>query len=152
MLKLGAATEREEEGEEAGMNLHAYHCGPIDFGWELLPTVDQMAEKIAGVEAVAKWKGNATYLEPLPVTEFIKAFEAAKTLARDVGWDGGFSEGPCVFWLPSPCHCINGSNSFQCGFVWKQDDNGSAFIVSPIPLDWLKDEESGVLRYKCADI
>src|SRR5215471_17117579 len=98
MLKLGAATEREEEGEEAGMNLHAYHCGPIDYQWELLPTVDQMAEKIAGVEAVAKWNGSFTYLEPLPVTQFLKAFESAKALARDVGWDGGFSEGPCVFW------------------------------------------------------
>jgi len=62
------------------------------------------------------------------IVEFLRDFETAKAEAQKVGWEGDYRAAPRVFWLPQP-----ESNSMSYAFIWKQDNNGTTFIVSPIP-------------------
>ena len=64
--------------------------------------------------------------------KFLENFDSARKLARVRGWEGDYRAGnePRVFWLPA-------ESEFLYGFVWKQDNNGTIFVVSPRPLPWL---------------
>jgi hypothetical protein len=53
-------------------------------------------------------------------------------LAERHGWEGDFSFPARVLWLLE-----EGSNAFAYAFVWKQDHNGTTYVVSPYPLPWL---------------
>jgi hypothetical protein len=56
----------------------------------------------------------------------------ALAAARQAGWEGDFREGPFISVLPDP------NNMCSAVYVgWKQDNNGTTFIVSPFPLPHL---------------
>lgn len=105
---------------------------PIDFRWEYLPTVEEVASKFAYADAEAAVHGDADGGDEL--TSFLAAFEAAKKLASAGYWEGDYRNPPVVFFLPTELE-------FQYAFAWKQDNNGSTFVVSPVALPWL-DEHS----------
>lgn len=115
------------EPETARAGWHVYMLPPIDFGWEHLPTVEKIAGEIAGNEARARV--HEDFDEVYTADAFLRDFEHAKSLARDVGWEGDYrgDKGPRIFWLP-------GDGAFDFAFVWKQDNNGTTFVVSPAPL------------------
>lgn len=107
----------------------AYQINPIDFRWELLLTVDEVAGRLASEAAkqiVAGWNSASTEVE-----QFFADYERARGLAREVGWEGDFRHPPQVFFLPD-------EGTFAYAFVWKQENNGGTFIISPRPLAWLK--------------
>ena len=104
-----------------------YGIMPIDFGWEMLSSVEQAAAQIARTAAAEMVSG---YGEPGAVERFLKSFQEARKLAVQVGWEGDFRQEPKVFWIPD-------ENAFAYGFVWKQDNNGETFVVSPQPMPWL---------------
>lgn len=107
-----------------------YSASPIDWEWELSPSVEQM-------KAIVKRRSKEDPMYEhggLNVEELEELFEDAKEDAREVGWEGDMVLGPVVFTLPDP-H----SNSFAIGFAWKQSNNGTTFIFSPFELPWLKD-------------
>lgn len=60
----------------------------------------------------------------------------AAVLKECCEWEGSITAGPYVFALP-----VHDSSSLHLGFVWKQNNNGTTFIASPLPLWWL-DEPS----------
>jgi hypothetical protein len=71
------------------------------------------------------------------VSAFLADFAYALRLAKDTGqWEGDYNYEPRVFWSPDP-----DLFRFSYGFVWKQDNNGTTFIISPQPLKWLEDDE-----------
>lgn len=108
--------------------MFTYHIAPIDTGWENLRTVDQTIEDLDTVELRANPKGYG----PAPdvsVDDFEYAWGEAKELAYGAGWEGDFKHDPVVFWVPV-------TDGFQYGFVFKQDNNGSTFVVSPVPMPW----------------
>jgi len=110
--------------------MYVYHIHPIDFRWETLLTVKEFGEKLAAhdlINAVDDYGSAATEFKV-----FLAKFEKAKELAKQVGWEGDFRHDPAVFTLPMEL-------SFAYGFVWKQDNNGNCFVVSPYPMPWLKD-------------
>ena len=109
--------------------MYAYHITPIDFRWELLLAVREVASKLAehDIEAAFGCGYAATEFKV-----FMKKFAEAQELAKKVGWEGDFRNDPAVLTLPMDA-------SFVYGFVWKQDNNGNCFVVSPYPLPWLKD-------------
>lgn len=119
--------------EERNMTHFIYRIGPIDAGWDYLPTVEEVAKKVA-IENIA----DATSKDPLHYEsyenfdKFMDAFRSAKSIAKCTGWEGDYRlyEGPRVFFLPS-------ESTFEYGFVWKQDNNGSTFVISPIELPHL---------------
>ncbi|WP_052757368.1 hypothetical protein [Sphingobium chungbukense] len=110
------------------MTWKAYAIIPIDWTWEFLPTVQEMAGRFA--ESDATQRVESVDYDPLYLDNFWKHFELAKRLAAQEGWEGDFRQHPRVFFLPD-------ENQFRYGFVWKQENNGTTFVVSPQPLSWL---------------
>jgi hypothetical protein len=109
---------------------YAYAVSPIDIGWEHLPLAEEVTADIARQEAA---EVVHEYPGAYGVLEFLSAIKEAKAEARKVGWEGDYRDAPCVFWLPSP-----DSSDMRYAFIWKQDNNGTTFIVSPFRLPWLE--------------
>ena len=98
-----------------------YSVGPIDHGWENLKTVRQTLSEIMNSEDDFLEKYD---IPTESIDSFLKRWESAKEAARRHGWEGDFRHEPYVFWLPSEV-------DFVYGFVFKQDNNGTTFVVSP---------------------
>jgi hypothetical protein len=105
------------------MSWYAYHISPIDMGWEYLPTVGDFVAKIK--------KDVPQFYSQEYLDRIVTDFEKAQELAEETGWEGDFRHDPCVFFLPGDVY-------LNYGFVWKQDNNGNTFVVSPRPLFWLE--------------
>lgn len=105
----------------------AYCIPPIDHGWQYLRTVAETLSDISAMDYEVGIKGD---IDAQTIREFLEGWEAAKEAAGEVGWEGDFRGHPRVFWLPSEYDC-------QFGFVFKQDNNGTTFVVSPQPLPHL---------------
>lgn len=105
---------------------------PIDFNWDLLPTVESVAVTLAKIEAENLVRYGEDSSPGLSYSEFIDLWESAKIAAAEVGWEGDFRHPPCVLWQPV-------DDAFRPGFVIKQDNNGDTFVVSPVPLPHLED-------------
>jgi hypothetical protein len=110
----------------------AYHLSPIDFGWEFLPTFQEVAARFAESDAMKIVHGGEYDIDDYPKLK--KDLEFAKDLALEAGWEGDYrgSHTPRVLFLPD-------ETEFICAFAWKQENNGSTFVVSPKPLPWLDD-------------
>lgn len=110
------------------MKWTVYEILPIDFGWENLKSVK------ATFHALAEGHDEFEHPDGINTDEvrgFLTAWESAKQAAKQHGWEGDFRNDPSVFWLPA-------EHSFEFGFVIKQDNNGTTFVVSPRPLPWLR--------------
>lgn len=112
---------------------HFYDIPPMDFGWNRLDTVKAHARRLA--EAIDG--GGEGLLELTAFLEFVGA-ALDQASRRRVGplprawWEGDFREGcePRVVVLPNdPVPAL--------ALVWKQENNGTTFIVSEVPMDWL---------------
>ena len=116
----------------------AYEIQPIDFGWDYLPTVEEIVSKCASESARAALSrcdndDFSIYSKADIDTEvFIKDFHAAQEMATKLRWEGDFSHSARVLWLPD-------ENTFVYRFVWKQANNGTTYVVSPHPLPWLRE-------------
>jgi hypothetical protein len=64
---------------------------------------------------------------------YISVSNGAYALARLVHWEGDIREGPFVSMLPFP-----GNNWSAPIIAWKQDNNGTTFIASPVSLPWVE--------------
>lgn len=116
------------------MAWHVYEIAPIDFGWHNLKPVSKLAGELAQQQfstAALDPEDRMSNSEDPNVEDFMARWESAKSAARSAGWDGDFRQEPVVFWLP-------GDTEFVYGFVIKQDNNGTTYIVSPIELPHLK--------------
>ena len=111
-----------------------YRISPIDMGFRFLWTVDRFRdqlrlEDIANHDGFSGLSGGPIVLRGL--NQFELDFERAKHLARDHGWEGDFREGPFV--MPVLIEIEVGY-----AFVFKQDNNGTTFVLSPVPLPYLE--------------
>lgn len=108
----------------------AHSTGPIDLGWDFLPTVEEVASQIAEHEANSEVEEHAR--PPYLFASFIADFNAAKAAATAEGWDGDFKSYalPRVIFLPD-------EGQFIYGFVWKQANNGTTYVVTRHKLAWL---------------
>ena len=96
------------------MDWMIYAVPPIDDRWDLLSSVAETIRR-----------------SPHPDSGQIAAdWERVAALATSTEWDGEFTGAPVVFWFP-----VDGD--FQHGFAWKGGSNGTCFIASRLPLDWL---------------
>lgn len=99
---------------------------PIDFGWENLKT---LSETIYDISKQGSFLSNDVDTDG--VNSFLNNWNFAKAEAKKCGWEGDFRNTPNVFWLPS-------EESFSYGFVFKHENNGTTFIISPFPLPWIE--------------
>ncbi|WP_181703312.1 hypothetical protein [Chthonobacter albigriseus] len=104
---------------------HCYQLDPIDFGRERLVEVDEVLCSSPDQFGFTQNEINRIRLD----------LQIAKSLAKKVNWDGTFRSGRKPRLLP----LVSGSNSFVHGFVWKQENNGETFVLSPVPLKQLED-------------
>ncbi len=86
------------------------------------------------------WMSEAEFLSQLgegymPVDEsaYLATKDRALDLARSAGWEGDIRQGPFIAGLPT-----NDEHLFLLG--WKQDNNGTTYIVSPYRLPWVEAE------------
>ena len=117
------------------MHFHAYDLGPVDHGWEQLRTVEETAVLIASNEARETVTGDPIHVlgVEMTLTSFVNRWDAAKEAAKGKGWEGDFRQDPVVFWIPVGI-------GFECGFVFKQDNNGTTFVIAPVPMPHLLDD------------
>jgi hypothetical protein len=111
-------------------HLHAYAIMPLDFGWNRLRTVKEYLKLLIdqdddGDDSPAGLRKR--------VTGFLDLLEAALERGKEIGWEGDFRAGhePHVIELP-------GDVSTALAFVWKQENNGSTFVISEEPLAYLE--------------
>ena len=102
--------------------VHIYVLSPIDYwlGWM------KEADYLASAKDYDDMIGN-TFVDDYKALK-LKAFAQAKS----VGWEGDIREGPYVTGLPSD------SGEVYVMLGWKQDNNGTTFIASPVQLSNLK--------------
>ncbi len=103
---------------------------PIDLNWDYMDSVFDFAKKIE----LKDNQVNAIFFINV-FTQLINKLSKQDYLAESgcVFWEGDFRFTPKVFMLP----CV-GTDSFLCGFAFKQNNNGTTFICSPMPLPHLE--------------
>ncbi len=104
---------------------------PIDYGWEDLESFEEVAAKFARHDAALEVAEEE--LEERKLPKLWSSLKRAYELAREEGWEGDFRgySHPKVFFVPGT------NNTMEFGFVWKQDNNGTTFVVSPYEMPWL---------------
>ena len=93
--------------------MKAYSVGPIDFYWEMLPTIEEVLAKLP-LEDHCDWD--------MSKYDFLNKYELAKDAAREVFWEGDMQEEARVLFVPA-------DGEFEIGFVWKQGNNGTTFLI-----------------------
>ena len=115
----------------------AYKLPPLDYGWEHLATAQDVAAKLAATE-ISDLLDRAT--PAWSIADFVTDLTNACELARTKGWEGDFRlrAEPRVLWLPI-VRRGSLSRGFEYAFVWKQENDGTTFVISPVQLPWLDD-------------
>ena len=106
-----------------------YATGPLDYSDGMIP-LDEAIQKIANSDAIPPEWG-------IGINEIIHFIMlcAYKVAKEKTFWEGDIRDNNIyLFSLPDPS-----SNSTRLGLVWKQDNNGTTFICSPVEIPWLKD-------------
>jgi transcriptional regulator with XRE-family HTH domain len=115
---------------------HGYRISPIDFGFRYLRRLEEFRdlarlEDLAQYEGLGQYQGFTSTFSRATLERFDLNFEAAKRMAADLLWEGDFREGPFV--MPVLVELEVGY-----AFVWKQENNGSTFVISPVPLPYVE--------------
>src|ERR1700722_16297861 len=112
------------------MSMYAYAIAPIDWNWELLPKIHDVAAQIARDEMLTVENSEGQWMSEVGV--FRASYLEAQRLAKQLGWEGDYRSDatPRVFWIP-------GGTEWEYAFAWKQEHNGTTFVISPKPLSWL---------------
>ncbi len=115
---------------EIQMTWFTYETSPIDMGWESLRTVQEtVAELVQRMHDATR----SNDIDPSDLNIFLRSWEAAKDSATVKGWEGDFRQEPRVFWIPA-------ETEFIYGFVFKQDNNGTTYVVAPVEMAWLESD------------
>lgn len=112
------------------MTWHIYEIAPIDLGWEHLKTVRETAAILLQRSETTSREND---IDASDLHVFLRSWESAKDAASDKGWEGDFRHEPVVMWIPN-------DTEFNYGFVFKQDNNGTTYVVSPVEMPWLESE------------
>jgi hypothetical protein len=88
---------------------HVYVLPPVDIGWGLFKTVSQVIDTICEVD----------------LHDFVVAYYQSLRVAKSTGWwEGDMRHEAVVVPLVRE---LEG----EYGFMWKQDNNGTTFVVTP---------------------
>lgn len=116
------------------MSWIVYAISPIDWHWEHLQSVEAVAQKISSEHAallLERDDDDAYYDDGVSLDEFLSDWKSAREAATAKGWAGDFRQPPVVFWIPD-------ETGFRYGFAFKQDKNGTTFIIAPLQMRWLE--------------
>lgn len=128
----GGALKETHGGTDADWKL--YILNPIDFGWEHLPTVEDTLKTIVSDEHQLSQSAHPYDIAYTSV-DFKKNWARAELMAKNGGMRSDFRDEPSVFWLPN-------ESCMAYAFVFKEEDNGTTYVISPVDLPWLNTYES----------
>ena len=110
--------------------LYGVELEPIDFGWTMNKTVEEMLTELKIFDRDEEPNVKMDY------EDFWKLWEETKIFAHNrLGWEVEFREKPEVAFVPTRGNGID--INFKPIFIFKQDNNGISFIVSPINIGFL---------------
>jgi len=98
--------------------MFVYVMSPIDF-WEGWLTEDEIKDRLHRDD----------------LKRYLARKEKALELAGARGWEGDFRQGPFFSTIPMD----DGASGCEVLVGWKQDNNGTTFVVSPYQLPWLRE-------------
>jgi hypothetical protein len=105
-------------------HFYVYAINPIDVYWRCLPRLDDVLWLLESKEAR---------------DGFMDDYYHALSKAIDAGWEEDFTEKPRAFFLPD-------DTAFSYGFVWKQSNSGTTFVVTPHEMPWLDSLAHRIVR------
>jgi len=124
-----------------------YCISPIDIGWDFLPTVENFVkEKLFSLvegynispqdnREIGELKYNeACLLEGALIIR--KLCDCMNAFLDKKHWEGDCAWEPRIFFIPGDVY-------MEYGFVWKQCNNGTTFVASPVKLDHLSESFVG---------
>lgn len=116
--------------------IYAYQLNPIDFwaGWT-------KAKKAVRPVHFGPGEFIEAELDLIDPEVWERQWNLAQAAAAKVGWEGDVRGEPYVIGLPEDGAISGGGGRFIIG--WKQDNNGTTFVVSPVRLPWLEEENHG---------
>ena len=106
-----------------------YETDPLDYFDGMVP-LDEAIQKRANDDTTPPGWG-------IGINEIIHfiMFCAYKVAKKKTFWEGDIrGNNIYLFSLPDP-----DSVSSRLGLIWKQDNNGTTFICSPVEIPWLKE-------------
>lgn len=106
--------------------LYCYHIPPVDF-WTGAVSKEELVE---ATPFAPIHEDEAANHRNRTEQELDRLEQKAHDAFREIGWEGDVREGPYFFSVP-------GDTSMVHGYILKQDNNGSCFIASPVPLPHL---------------
>ena len=107
------------------MKLYCYHVAPIDH-WTGALTAEQLLSTFVK-DFDGDWHAVSAFCSEMAQLE-----DRAQENFKKIGWEGDLRDGPYYFSVP-------GDSQMAIGYVIKQDNNGSTFVASPVPLPSLDD-------------
>lgn len=108
------------------MTWYWYELPPID--WWPIPTVKTVHEQSR------RWLETDEGMNNGEIPELSGMWVEAQAVARKfTHWEGDVRQGPFVLFGPSE----SGEAMIATGFAWKQDNNGTTFIVNRFPFPQL---------------
>lgn len=117
--------------------LYCYHVPPIDF-WVGALSIDAfMAASLRGPDL------DLVEVSGLGIDIALLRWHAERSFPR-IGWEGDITSGPYIFAMPN-------LPGLSLGYMLKQSNNGSCFIASLCPLDWLEEDAIHVLAVEYSD-
>ena len=117
---------------------YIYQTNPVDFFHGLMPikkVARDFMECPTIVRCTASGEEESDELFPL----FLLAMRCARAVALAKGsyWEGDIrGEQLFVFAIPDP-----DASPPRLGLMWKQDNNGTTYICSPVQIPWIDQEE-----------
>lgn len=107
-----------------------YQIAPIDLWWGVhtLKSLKKQLKKLHGPKDITRH----IIMNDLEV--FMENCKEEVKKAVGSYWDGDVREGPFVFSIPYDVE-------MKLGFAWKQDNNGTTYVCSPVELTHLPLED-----------
>ena len=103
-----------------------YETPPIDYFLGMMP-LSQYIKKSIAMEMEHESEDTST------ITNILSMVCEAIIKVKDATiWEGDFNTKMYVFAIPDV-----DNTDMKIGFVWKQENNGTSFVVSPVSLPWL---------------
>lgn len=111
------------------MKLYVYPMNPVDFGWENFRTVEETLARLCDdIKKVMTERENYySHVFSGPIEEldaFVSLYNMSLIAARKAGWEGDMREDAVVVPIIEDPEC-------SYGFMWKQDNNGTTFVILP---------------------
>ena|SRR5690554_4471378 len=113
-----------------------YQAPPIDWLWDSLPDIDDAVEAVRCASSGAPNEGDMGLHERRYWAAEAGSLRSLSQSLLEIVANERVVEGPKAIFLPNP-----DDGTFDAAVAVKVWNNGTTYIMSPLPLAWLSDWE-----------